>query len=147
MSFEVIRKTREHAVVFATANSSLTVTGSNTDINVSTETIDSVSIAQIWSSASAGGYWKVQRGSNTIVVIDKSCFMDFEATGIVLDKDKLGTLDVSLHDSSVGSITIRLKKKIKVPTAVELNFDLQLRSGDNIIDRNGQQIQNIPRAA
>lgn len=81
-----------HFAANSTANTfTLTIAGNSSTSNVATdnEVLIGANITQAWfgSSSGEGGYWKVQRGANTVAVYDSTAWMDYAGNGQALTID------------------------------------------------------------
>lgn len=116
MTVSIVHNRRNLSVtILADANATLTIAGNSTVSNVAhaSETLTGASIKQIWFGSPSGNsaYWKIERGSNTVAVVDSTGWIDFAGNGNLLTKDSTGTLVLTLVGSANGYIMIELQKE------------------------------------
>jgi hypothetical protein len=108
----IINKKGLSAVIHITANATINVAGnsSNSDIAIGDEVITGATISQIWYGCGNGAYWEIKRGSNTVLHVESTGYMDFAGNGVALNKDVGGTLVANLNSSQTGTLIIELTK-------------------------------------
>lgn len=108
----LINKKGLSAVVHLTANATLTIAGAAgvSDIATGDEVVSGAYISQVWYGTGNGAYWEVKRGSNTVLHVDSTGYMDFSGNGIALNKDVGATLVANLNASQTGTLIIELTK-------------------------------------
>lgn len=113
------------AVIHATANETFVVVGNSTVSNIaaSDETAAGVTISQVWWGAAASGYWKVSRGSNTVLVLDSSSYKDFAGCGVALSKDPTANIVCELVGTGNGYIMMELQKVGRTLSANNTGYD------------------------
>jgi hypothetical protein len=109
----IINRNGASAIYHAKANATCVVVGGVGTSNIAStgETITSGAIAQVW-WGSAQGHWVVKRGSNTVLVLDGSGYLDFAGTGASLTVDGTATIEANC---SVANCFIMLEVQ-KTPT-------------------------------
>lgn len=98
-------------VVLFTSGTTLTVASANTD---ATETVTGLHINQIW-YGSDSGYIKVNRGSNTAIIVGSSGYMDFAGGGAAIQIDPAADVVVSM--TSANSTVIIDFQKVSTYTS------------------------------
>lgn len=116
MTVSIIHNRKNLSVtVLADANATLTIAGNSSVSNVAhaSETLTGASIKQIWFGSPSGdsAYWVVQRGSNTIAVLDSTGWIDFAGNGNLQTKDSTASLVLTLVGSANGYIMVELQKE------------------------------------
>lgn len=109
----LINKKGLATVVHVTANATLTIAGDDQTSNIAStgETVTGATITQAWYGTSNGASWEVKRGSNTVMVLDSTGYMDFAGNGIVLNKDPTATLVMTLNGAGTGFLILELTKQ------------------------------------
>lgn len=125
MAIRIVRNSRYKTLVHATATEgAITVTGNSSvsaigDATITDDTIVSVNIRQVWSSADSGAAsngWSVLRGANTVWFSDSTSWLDFAGTGGSLELDSTGTLALT-KTGTLGTIMIELQKVYDTETS------------------------------
>lgn len=97
------------------ANVTYTIAGNNSVSNVAIddEVLTGAAIKQVWYGSPSGShtYWIVKRGSNTVLVLEGTGYLDFAGNGSLLKKDSTGTLVLELVGSANGFIQLELQKE------------------------------------
>lgn len=112
----IANKSGGEAVLHFTVSNTVIIAGNNTVSNVATssETVTGALITQaFWGVGGAGttdGYWKVERGANTVLILDQSGHVDYSASGVGIKLDYDQNLTVTLVNSTVGYLIIELQK-------------------------------------
>lgn len=109
----IINKKGLSSVVHVVANATLTIAGAAgvSDIALGDEVLTGATITQAWYGSSNGSYWEVKRGSNTVMVMDSTGYIDFAGNGVALNKDTTGTLVITLNGTGVGFLILELSKQ------------------------------------
>ena len=87
------------AVFLFTANTGpIVVAGDSTvsNIAIEEEVITGVVITQAIFGSTPGAYWHVQRGANTVAVLDSTAAIDYSGNGLPINKDPAATITVTL---------------------------------------------------
>lgn len=84
-------------VMLFTSNTEVSVASANVD---ATETVTGLHINQIWTGTDGAGYWKIARGSNTIIVHDGSDYVDYAGNGAALQIDPTANVIVNCTSSN-----------------------------------------------
>lgn len=79
-------------VVLFTANTELAVASANSGI--AGETVTGLHINQIWYGLDTG-FWKINRGANTINIYDASDYIDYAGSGLSLQIDAAANVVVN----------------------------------------------------
>lgn len=87
-------------VVLCTANDTINVATSNTNAS---ETVTGLTINQVWAGLDSG-FWKIDRGSNTVFITNSSDYYDFSGSGQSLNLDS--TADVAVNCTSANCTMI-----------------------------------------
>ena len=92
----IINRIGSSAVVHTTANATIVVVGGVGTSNIAStgETITSGAITQVW-WGSAQGHWVVKRGSNTVLTLDGTGYLDFAGCGSSLTVDGTATIQAN----------------------------------------------------
>jgi len=86
----VNNKYASRVTLHATANGSANVTGNSTTCDIAlvnpaantSETVNSVQIAQVWwGTSNNSNFWTIQRGANTVLILTNSGHMQFSEPG------------------------------------------------------------------
>jgi len=95
------------------ANDTIVVVGNSSVSNIAltNETIAAAHISQVWWGSSNASYWTVKRGSNTILVLPDSGYLDFAGNGLGLQIDQTANLVFTLTGSGVGHLALEGQKK------------------------------------
>lgn len=99
--------------VHVTANASIVVSGNSSVSNIalSGEVVNSAHISQVWWGSSNSSYWTVKRGSNTVIVLTETGYMDFAGNGLGLQQDQTANIEITLTGSGVGFLALEGQKK------------------------------------
>jgi len=95
----VINRENSSAVFHFNANTSgIVIAGNNSVSNVAIEeeVINGVTITQATYGSTPGAYWHIQRGANTVLVLDSTGFIDFAGIGLPINRDIAADLSVTL---------------------------------------------------
>jgi hypothetical protein len=117
MAFRTLfNKKNLSATIICTANATLTIAGNSSvsDIAQGDEVITGAIIKQVWSGAcpsANGAYWLVQRGANTVCVLDSTSYIDFAGNSGAINIDSTATVVLTLKNASDGIIQIELQKQ------------------------------------
>lgn len=87
-------------VVLCTANDTIQVSSANTNAS---ETVTGLTINQIWTGLD-NGYWKVARGSNTILITNASDYQDFAGSGAAIQLDPAANVVVTCTSANCTMI-------------------------------------------
>jgi hypothetical protein len=114
------KKNQGTVLLHATANTTWVIAGNSTVSNVALagEVLTGGSIRQAWYGSSSGGtaYWTVQRGSNTVLVLDSTGWVDFAGSGHLLDIDSTANVTVTINGAPVTAyIMLEIRKEMDVP--------------------------------
>lgn len=115
MSFRInTNKAGGLTTILFTANASLTIAGNTGASNVAStgETVTGATITQIWAGSPSGNaaYWTIKRGSNTMFVVDSTCYLDFRGNGVGITLDQAATLEANLNGATAGSLLVEIRK-------------------------------------
>ena len=112
MSSVLNNKKFGNCLVHLTANATLVVVGNNSvsNVAVSDETVQGASIRRVWFGSSHNGHWTVYRGSNTMLVLGGTGYLDF-VPGNVLTKDRTANLVFTLNNTTTGFILAEIQKE------------------------------------
>lgn len=93
------------------ANATYVVVGNNSTSNVGTDgfVVNSLIITRAWFGAANGGYWTVDRGSNTVAVFTDTGELDFD--GAAITADSTANVVLTLNGGSDGFIMLECKIK------------------------------------
>jgi hypothetical protein len=83
-------------VLLFTSNTTLEVASANVD---ATETVSGLHINQMWTGLD-GGYWKIARGANTILIHNGSDYTDFAGSGAAIQLDASANVVVNCTSSN-----------------------------------------------
>lgn len=110
----VLNRKNLSAVVHLSTNATINVAGNSTtsDIAISNETVTGASITQVWAGCGNGAYWKVTRGSNTVLVLDSTGWYDFAGSGCAITLNEDDDIVVTLNGDGEGYIMLDLQKKL-----------------------------------
>ena len=99
--------------VHITANATIVVAGDSSVSNIalSGENVNSAHISQVWWSSSNSSYWTVKRGSNTVLVLTETGYLDFAGNGLGLQIDQAANLVITLTGTGVGFLALEGQKK------------------------------------
>lgn len=111
----MLNKKNLSATIHNATNATYTIAGNNSVSNVATsdEVLTGASIKQVWYGSPSGStaYWVVKRGSNTVLVLEGTGYMDFAGNGGLLKQDSTGTVVLELVGSANGFIQMELQKE------------------------------------
>jgi hypothetical protein len=116
MSGTIVQNKTSYAIVHFTANGSCNLVGNSTtsEIALTGQVITGAVINKIWhgtnSGNSQGSYWKVQRGSNVVAVVDGTGLEDYTGNGTALSMDSTGNLTVSINGDVNAYIMVEVRK-------------------------------------
>lgn len=111
-----LNKKNVSVTIHDAANGTYTIAGNNSVSNVAIddEVLTGAAIKQVWYGSPASGstaYWMVKRGSNTVLVLEGTGYLDFAGNGSLLKKDSTETLVLELVGSANGFIQLELQKE------------------------------------
>lgn len=73
-------------------------------------------------SGNTGQYWKVARGANTVLVLDSSGTIDFQALGTNLGVYPAANLVITLNGGDNGFLMLKCKKQ---PESIQTAYDVR----------------------
>lgn len=96
-----------------TANDTIVVSGNSSVSNIALtgETIAAAHISQVWWGSSNSSYWTIKRGSNTILVLSETGYLDFAGNGLGLQIDQTANIVITLTGSGDGHLALEGQKK------------------------------------
>lgn len=108
----IINRSGLSAVFHTSANATIVVAGNSSVSNIASqnEVLTGASITQAW-YGSAGGHWVIQRGSNTVLVLDSTGYVDFAGAGASLTISSTANVVMTLVGASNGYCMIELQKE------------------------------------
>jgi hypothetical protein len=109
----IINRIGSSAVFHTNANTTVVVAGNSSVSNIATpnEVLTGASITQVWYGCASGGHWVVQRGSNTVLVLSESGYMDFAGSGASLVLHSTANVVMTLVGASNGYCMVELQKE------------------------------------
>lgn len=104
-----------HFVANSTSNTeTINIVGNNSVSNVAlnSEIVTAANITKVYYGVANGDlYWTVERGSNTVLVLNNSGFEDFETYGNSLSLDNTANLTIKLNGNNpLGYMILELRK-------------------------------------
>ena len=112
----IINRSGLSAVVHITANATVVIAGNSSVSNIASgtgpsneEILTGGYVTQVWWGA-PGGYWTVKRGSNTVLVLSETGYLDFAGCGTSLTVDAAANLVANLTTSSTGFLMVEVQK-------------------------------------
>ena len=113
----ILINTNRHTVIQVSANTVVNVAGNSSVSDIATNDDEIVLegyIKQIWygSPSGNGAYWTISRGSNTLLVVDSTGWLDFSGNGDMLKMDADATLDLKLTGSTAGTLIVDIRKSV-----------------------------------
>lgn len=87
------------------ANTTVSLTGA-----VSEETVTSATVARAFWSTANSGYWKISRGSTSVLELGGSGFWNLVEAGMSVANTSTGTIAIDLVGTSNGSLVLELTK-------------------------------------
>lgn len=116
MPYTIIdNKLNGSVTIHAVSNTgNIIVQGSNGTSNVAkgNENVQALAINQIWcgSPSGANAYWEIKRGSNVVLVVDSTCYLDFAGNGKQIKLDQTANVTANLVGSTAGFLMIEFQK-------------------------------------
>lgn len=111
----VLNRKNLSVTVHNVANATYIVAGNSSVSNIATsdEVLTGAHIKQVWYGSPSGstGYWMVKRGSNTVLVLEGTGYLDFAGNGSMLKLDPAANLVFELVGSANGFIMVDLQKE------------------------------------
>lgn len=101
-------------LLFTASNGGIVIAGNTTTSNIATsdEILAGASINMVWFGSPSGNaaYWTISRGSNNIMTLDSTAYIDFKGNGLTIKLDSAATLSANLVGTGNGSLYIQLGK-------------------------------------
>lgn len=88
------------------ANSTVSLSG-----ETSVETVNSTTIARVFWSAANTGYWKISRGSTSVLELGGSGFWNLVEAGMSVANTSTGNVGIDLVGTTNGSLVLELTKE------------------------------------
>lgn len=108
----MINRSNISAVVHVTANVTIVVAGNSSVSNIASpgEELTGASITQVWYGVANGGLWRVKRGSNTVLVLESTGYVDFAGAGASLIVDPSANIVATLEGTTNGYLMLEVQK-------------------------------------
>ena len=96
-----------------TANATITVSGNSSVSNIalSGEVVNAAHISQVWWGCANNSYWKIDRGSNNLLILPQTGYLDFAGNGVGLQQDQTATIVITLVGPDPGFLVLEGQKK------------------------------------